>query len=91
VRPDDVPRRIKRECDRIQALLLSKNKAYGNSIFEPVRFFSHADPIEQIKVRIDDKLARIARGEEAGEDTVDDLIGYLILYNCARRPEEVPA
>lgn len=39
-------------------MLLAKNAAYGNSALEPVRIFSKADPTEQIRVRIDDKLSR---------------------------------
>lgn len=66
-------------------LLISKNDAYGNSALDPVRIFSQADPVEGISQRIDDKLSRIARGSEVGEDTVLDLIGYLVLYRLARK------
>jgi hypothetical protein len=38
-------------------MLLSKNASYGNSALEPVRIFSKADPVEQLKVRLDDKVA----------------------------------
>ena len=65
----------------IAALLIEKNKAYGNSALDPVRIFSKADPLEQLQVRIDDKLSRLARGNEyPGDDTITDLLGYLILY-----------
>ena len=70
---------IEAECDAIKAMLLEKNRAYGNSALNPVRVFSNADSAEQLKVRIDDKLSRIARGHDAGEDVTADLIGYLIL------------
>jgi hypothetical protein len=71
---------IVRVCDEIKNLLLDKNKAYGNSALDPVRIFSKVDAVEQINVRIDDKLSRIARGTEyPGDDTELDLIGYLIL------------
>jgi ubiquinone biosynthesis protein Coq4 len=64
----------------ISALLIEKNQSYGNSAIDPVRVFSNADSLEQIKVRIDDKLSRIKRGNNAfNEDTIKDLIGYLIL------------
>ena len=78
---------ITEECDAVKALLLRKNAEYGNSALTPRRIFSHADPIEQILVRIDDKLSRIAtRGEKTiQEDTVQDLIGYLILLRVAER------
>ena len=71
--------------DEIEALLLSKNKAYGNSALEPVRIFSKASPEEQIRVRIDDKLSRLARGQGDDEDTVLDLLGYLVLLRIASR------
>jgi hypothetical protein len=62
------------------AFLIDKNVAYGNSIFEPIRKFSNADVVEQINVRIDDKLNRIFQGEEyPGDDTLKDLAGYYIL------------
>ena len=67
----------------IHELLLAKNKAYGNSALNPVRIFSTANPSEQIRVRIDDKLSRLARGTNAGEDVVRDLIGYLVLLRIA--------
>lgn len=63
----------------IVEMLVKKNESYGNSALDPIRVFSKADRIEQIKVRIDDKLSRIYRGKEIGEDTINDLIGYLLL------------
>lgn len=82
---DPVARMIEQECDAIKKLLLEKNRAYGNSALNPIRVFSKADPVEQILVRIDDKLSRLSRGEAAGEDVVKDLIGYLILLRIAMR------
>ena len=76
---------IRKECDRIRDMLLEKNKAYGNSFSRPLRIFSKADPEEQLLVRIDDKLSRIARGDLADpEDTILDLCGYLILLRVLR-------
>ncbi len=73
-------------CDEIKALLIEKNKSYGNSAAEPVRIFSKVDAIEQINVRIDDKLSRIARGNSYGdEDTELDITGYLILKRAVIR------
>jgi hypothetical protein len=70
----------------IRSILLAKNKAYGNSALKPVRIFSKADPAEQLKVRIDDKLSRLIKGNEfADEDTVTDLLGYLVLYKIASK------
>lgn len=83
--PYDVQSAIAEECKAIEVMLLAKNKAYWNSALDPVRIFSKADPVEQIKVRIDDKLSRLARGDAAGEDVEQDLIGYLVLLRVARR------
>jgi len=71
--------------DKIGYMLVEKNKAYGDSALNPVRIFSKADPTEQIKVRIDDKLSRLARGNEyPGDDTINDLIGYLVLLKISQ-------
>lgn len=71
--------------DGIEAMLIEKNAAYGNAALDPVRVFSKADPAEQILVRIDDKLSRLKRGHEyPGDDTIRDLIGYLVLLLIAK-------
>jgi hypothetical protein len=69
----------------ISSMLIAKNAAYGNAALDPVRVFSKASPVEQILVRIDDKLSRLARGSAAGEDVEMDLLGYLVLLRIARR------
>jgi hypothetical protein len=77
--------RISIVCDEVKAMLLQKNAAYGDSALQPLRVFSRADAQEQLLVRIDDKLSRIARGHEfENDDTVLDLIGYLILLRVAQ-------
>lgn len=73
------------ECENIKQMLLQKNRAYGNSFADPVRIFSKATPEEALLIRIDDKLSRIARGNDAGEDTILDLVGYLILLRVLHR------
>ena len=72
-------------CDAIKALLLEKNRKYGDSALNPVRIFSQSDSMEQIRVRIDDKLSRL-RNQQADEDedVIDDLIGYLVLLKVAQ-------
>lgn len=73
------------KCFDVARLLLEKNVSYGNSALDPKRVFSSASPEEQILVRIDDKLSRIAASQEfASEDTVLDLTGYLILLMVVR-------
>jgi hypothetical protein len=66
-------------------MLQEKNFAYGDSALDPVRIFSKANAIEQLLVRIDDKLSRFARGSEyPGDNDIDDLIGYLVLLKIAK-------
>jgi hypothetical protein len=75
-------------CEDVKELLLYKNQKYGNSALEPARIFSKANAVEQLLVRIDDKLNRIHKG--AGligedEDVIMDLIGYLVLLKLGLR------
>lgn len=58
---EDVAQAIERECAGLAAMLLAKNASYGNSALAPLRVFSRADAAEQLRVRIDDKLSRLAR------------------------------
>lgn len=59
---DEFAAAVRQECSEIAELLVAKNRAYGNSALEPIRIFARSDPVEQIRVRIDDKLSRLARG-----------------------------
>ena len=83
-------------CDQLKELLLEKNRKYGDSALNPVRVFSKASPIEQIKVRLDDKLSRLRnQQDDEDEDVLTDLIGYIVLYKVAliqqRRIDTSPA
>jgi hypothetical protein len=76
---------INRICDEIKRMLMEKNLAYGDSALNPVRIFSKSNGMEQLLVRIDDKLSRFARGTEyPGDNDIDDLIGYLILLKISK-------
>lgn len=82
----DTQTHISMICDEVKELLLEKNRKYGDSALSPARIFSKANAVEQILVRIDDKLNRIQKG--AGllandEDVVMDLIGYLVLLKIS--------
>ena len=77
--------RLDWELARLRDMLIAKNQAYGNSALDPIRCFSKADATEQLRVRIDDKISRLMRGHAAGEDTVRDLVGYLVLLMMAER------
>jgi len=82
------PERIRHVLARVQVLLLEKNAAYGDSALEPVRIFSKADPLEQLRVRIDDKLSRVVRGGSEADDVLIDLVGYLVLLLVAHQGAE---
>lgn len=78
-------------CDQIKELLLSKNAKYGDSALNPCRIFSQASAVEQILVRIDDKLNRIQKGAglvASDEDVIQDLIGYLVLLRIAQNRQK---
>jgi hypothetical protein len=71
-------------CDALKELLLEKNRRYGDSALDPVRIFSRSDTLEQIRVRIDDKLSRLRNQQhDEDEDVITDLIGYLVLFKVA--------
>ena len=81
----DTQKKISEICDEVKTILLEKNRKYGDSALNPKRVFSKASPIEQINVRIDDKISRIMSAQD--DDTEDaelDLIGYLILKRVAK-------
>lgn len=82
--------KIERVGAEIIGLLISKNEAYGDSATNPVNIFSDGNAVESLCARIDDKISRI---EQKGiydktEDTVKDLVGYLILLLVALRDQE---
>lgn len=87
----DTKSKIAQTCDAIKRLLLDKNAKYGDSALNPTRIFSNLNQIEQLYVRIDDKLSRIARGVgllATDEDVIDDLIGYLVLLKIALKDKD---
>ena len=73
------------EVETISNLLKEKNKAYGNSALNPTNIFSKLNDTESLCARIDDKIARIKNKgiNDKTEDTVDDLIGYLLLLKMS--------
>lgn len=82
----DFDKKVDKVCEEIATLLKEKNRSYGNAALDPIRVFSRLDSYQQLLVRIDDKLSRIKRGDNTfNEDTVRDLVGYLILVMIAER------
>ena len=89
VRVKTMKEKIEDACDEIETLLISKNKAYGNSAADPCNIFGSSTALEGMCTRIDDKLNRIMKGKEfPGDDTVLDLIGYLILYRIVKEEQD---
>lgn len=88
--PDDddgAAHAIRSECDAIRDELLAKNERYGSAALDPLGIAAKGlSPEAGIRVRIDDKLKRWqTQGEDDDEDTVADLVGYLILLRVQRR------
>ena len=81
---------IKEVGREVVMLLLEKNKAYGDTANDPPKIFSKLSAKEGLLARIDDKLSRIKHKglNDLTEDTVKDLIGYLILYKVQIKKEE---
>jgi hypothetical protein len=76
---------IERVANQVKDMLVAKNRSYGDSALHPTRVFSKSDNVEQILVRIDDKLSRIQNGQDwPGDNDIDDLIGYLVLLKIAK-------
>ena len=75
---------IKKKCDEIRDLLLEKNIAYGNSVFDKGLLFE-VDPMYAIQARINDKLNRIKNKETyMSENDLMDVTGYFILLQVLR-------
>ena len=81
---------IKEVAREIVMLLIEKNKAYGDTANDPPKIFSKLSAKEGILARIDDKLSRIKTVglNDKTEDTLLDLIGYLILYRVQWKKDE---
>lgn len=78
---------VRRILNGVADIVIARNKEYGNSALDPVHVFSKSDRMEQLKVQLDHKLSRIARGGDPGIDTLRDLIGYEVLYIMAMETE----
>tara|TARA_R100000742_G_C4212068_1_gene38175 strand:- start:38 stop:430 length:393 start_codon:yes stop_codon:yes gene_type:complete len=82
---------IKEVITEVKDLLIEKNRAYGDSAISPSNIFSNGDALDSLGARIDDKLMRIKNTgiTDKTEDTLIDLIGYLVLYKVAMIKEKV--
>tara|TARA_R100000808_G_C2095077_1_gene114041 strand:+ start:442 stop:702 length:261 start_codon:yes stop_codon:yes gene_type:complete len=80
--------KIIKTLNELEKLLVRKNEQYGDSVMEPIGIFAQGEASDLIRVRIDDKLSRLVRGNdsiESDEDIVLDLIGYLVLLLISMR------
>ncbi len=60
--------------------VIEKNRKYGNSALKPIRIMSSLSTVEQLYIRLDDKLNRIInRQDDEDEDIPFDIAGYFIL------------
>ena len=86
---NDSANKITRTANAVRDLLLEKNAAYGDSALKPSNIFARGSAVENIACRIDDKFMRIKNKglNDATEDTLQDLIGYLILLKIAIEDE----
>lgn len=81
-----IDRDIRRAFRELQKTLLDKNRMYGNSVHAPVGIFSKLGPVEALRVQIDHKLSRVrSQQPDDTEDSVDDLIGYLVHLKIATK------
>ena len=81
--------KIKLKCQEVEDLLIQKNDAYGDSALNPVGIFSSLKASEAIRIRLDDKLKRIANVglNDETEDTLMDCAGYMVLLMIANDNE----
>ena len=72
----------------VMTLLAKKNASYGNTALAPIRCFAKGRALALLACRIDDKISRILKAQDAfGEDALADLAGYLVLYWLALEDE----
>lgn len=87
----DMKEEITKTCNQLRKFLLQKNEQYGNSVGDPIRVFAKKhDRGELLRIRMDDKLSRLARGNssmESDEDVIKDLAGYCILLLITMREQ----
>lgn len=71
--------------------IIKKNKQYGNSIQEPALVFNDIDDVEAlIKIRLDDKLARMKSLDATSEkydSELKEIVAYLMWLLVVRQKE----
>lgn len=75
--------KIKKVFDSVRAIVLEKNRRYGDSALSPLSIFGkhiNSEPDQSTKsilVRLDDKLNRVKNSDCLRRNDVIDIIGYL--------------
>jgi hypothetical protein len=86
--PPDTIQDISNTCNAIKAMLIEKNRKYGDSALSKGIVFP-LSPVLSLKSRINDKLARLRNdNKDEDEDVISDLLGYLILLKIAIEREK---
>lgn len=74
---------IEKVCNGIKTLLSKRQEHYGNTIGEPVRIVSKLGPLARVKVYVDQKLARLAKGDvKTAADSLSDTVGFAVLMRA---------
>jgi len=76
--------KIMEVTENLAALLIEKNRRYGDSALHPIKIFAKSSATDSIRVRLDDKLSRLANSDELRKNDVYDVLGYLILLCISR-------
>lgn len=68
---------------------IAKNEDYGNSAFEDIEVLGRKIPaIDACLSRMSDKIKRLQSNElrvdETMDDTLVDLVGYIVIYNILK-------
>jgi hypothetical protein len=70
--------------------LIKKNRAYGNSAFEAINVYAKGSALDLMKLRMDDKLKKMLKGNdlaEEKEDAAKDFCGYWHLMEILKEKE----
>lgn len=91
MKQDKFESEVRKTTDSVAKMLIEKNKVYGDAALSPISVFSKLSSDEAIRVRIDDKLSRIKnKGLNSDtEDTLMDIIGYLVLLRISNEDKKM--
>lgn len=74
---------VKTTLDNVAAIIVAKNKDYGNAAERHPVLCPNVSPYTALKVRLSDKIARLANDSEktfeTEVDTIIDIVGYCVL------------